>query len=83
MATQDLMSRQPDRLRVLAQLSLGDKSVATMLRIMLSDDAGLPVDPRSLKRYAIDKIILGSEGAEKESAKHDGEERILRYANFF
>lgn len=83
MATQDLMSRQPERLRVLAQLSLGDKSVATMLRIMLSDDAGLPVDPRSLKRYAIDKIILGSEGAEKESAKHDGEERILRYANFF
>ena len=60
----DLEKHNPARLHVLAQLALCQPDAASILRSIVID-AGFPKDPKSVKKYNVDSILIHA-GKKKE-----------------
>lgn len=64
----DLEKHNPARLHVLAQLALCGSDAANILKTIVID-AGFPKDPKSLKKYDVDSILIRSSNKKEKLRK--------------
>ena len=64
----DLECRNSERLRLLAQMAIADSKVRGFLKNVMID-ANYPRDPKSLRKYDVDSIIINTEEAGRQGKR--------------